>query len=160
MPGFTVLLQTENDALRLGRALEMLLPCDEILVVDHHSRDATERVAREYGARIVPSANRPVNHYLRFASYDWIFCLLPGESITEGLQASLYEWKLLSVEALESATGFCVAVREETPEGWLDHPAPETRLVPREWTRWLGWLPATDPDARILDGPVLRFSSP
>ncbi len=53
MASITALLHTENDALRLGRALETLYACDDILVVDHGSRDATVRVAREYGARVV-----------------------------------------------------------------------------------------------------------
>jgi glycosyltransferase involved in cell wall biosynthesis len=53
MPPITALLHTTNDALRLGRALETLLPCAEIIIVDHHSADATRRIARDYGARIV-----------------------------------------------------------------------------------------------------------
>ena len=32
MPKFTALLRTHNDALRLGRALQSLRPCDEVLV--------------------------------------------------------------------------------------------------------------------------------
>jgi glycosyltransferase involved in cell wall biosynthesis len=55
MPPLTALLHTTNDALRLGRALETLLPCAELLIVDHHSTDATLRVARAYGARILPA---------------------------------------------------------------------------------------------------------
>ena len=47
MPSITALLHTENDALRLGRALETLYTCDDILIVDYGSRDATVRVARE-----------------------------------------------------------------------------------------------------------------
>ena len=37
MPPITALLHTMNDALRLGRTLEMILPCAEILIVDHRS---------------------------------------------------------------------------------------------------------------------------
>jgi len=96
MPPITALLHTMNDALRLGRALETLLPCAEILIVDHHSADATRRIAREYGARIVAEEGNPVvSEYLDVARYDWIFCMEPGESISEGLQASLFEWAAL-----------------------------------------------------------------
>ena len=49
----TALLHTENDGLRLGRALETVYACDGIVVVDHGSRDSTVRVAREYVARVV-----------------------------------------------------------------------------------------------------------
>ena len=80
MPPFTALLHTKNDALRLGRALETLVPCGEILVVDHHSADATGRIAREYGARLV-AADSQANpqRYLELARFDWIFCLDPGD---------------------------------------------------------------------------------
>src|ERR1700686_5001163 len=96
MPPITALLHTANDALRLGRALETLLPCAEILIVDHGSADATRRIAREYGARIVIAHNQaPAHHYLALAGHDWIFCIAPAESITESLQASLFEWSAL-----------------------------------------------------------------
>ena len=57
MTSITALLHTENDALRVGRVLETLYPCDQILVVDHGSRDASVRIAREYGARVVDAAD-------------------------------------------------------------------------------------------------------
>jgi hypothetical protein len=165
MPPITALLHTKNDALRLGRALEMLLPCTDIVIVDHHSADATLRVARQYGARVVAADAHPAaDHYLDLARYDWILCLEPAESISEGLQASLFEWSVLPVRADTSsaATGsaFSVFVRQQTSEGWLQLPAPETRLVPRGWTRWDGRLPAREPSAVALEGELLRFASP
>jgi hypothetical protein len=165
MPPITALLHTKNDALRLGRALETLLPCAEILIVDHHSADATRRIARAYGARVV-AAESPdkVHRYLDLASHDWILCIEPAESINENLQASLFEWsKLPSHRVASSAAGgpaFSVFVREQTGERWLDLPAPETRLVPRSWPRWHGQLPAPEPSAVSLEGELLRFVLP
>ncbi|MGA8764018.1 MAG: hypothetical protein WB562_14225 [Candidatus Sulfotelmatobacter sp.] len=161
MPPITALLHTENDALRLGRALEMLLPCDGILIVDHRSQDATCRIAREFGARVVPATNGvPASHYLDLVSHDWILCLQPTESITESLQVTLYEWKFLPPEMVPSAPAFSVFVREETANGWLDHPAPETRLVPRNWRQWRRRIPADEPSALVLEGELLRFTLP
>src|ERR1700693_3935070 len=128
MPPITALLHTANDALRLGRALETLLPCAEILIVDHHSADATRRIAREYGARIV-MADRPApaDHYLGLASHDWIFCIDPAESITESLQASLFEWSALPSHSLVgSATGglaFSVFVRDRPANAGCTFPS-------------------------------------
>ncbi len=159
MPPITALLHTENDALRLGRTLEMLLPCHDLLIVDHHSTDATLRVAREYGARIVTADSQTgANHYLDLAGSDWILCMEPAESITESLQASLFEWSALAAPA--RGTAFSVFVREQTGENWLELPAPETRLVPRDWTRWQGQLPAPEPSAIALEGELLRFALP
>jgi glycosyltransferase involved in cell wall biosynthesis len=165
MPPITALLHTTNDALRLGRALEMLLPCVEILVVDHHSSDGTRRIARAYGARVVEADSQyPAHRYLDLATHDWIFCIEPAESINENLQASLYEWSALPNHRVSSSaaggSAFSVLVREQTGERWFKLPAPETRLVPRNWVRWHGHLPAHEPSAVALEGELLRFTLP
>jgi glycosyltransferase involved in cell wall biosynthesis len=177
MPPFTALLHTENDSLRLGRTLEMLLPCSEILIVDHHSTDATRRIARAYGARIVPAdivapdfvapdrdrdrdKDEATNRYLDLAKHDWLFCMKPGESITEGLQATLFEWSALPGSGVAAGVAFSVFVRQQSGEHWLELPAPEARIVPRSWTRWRGRLPAQESSAVALEGELLRFDLP
>jgi hypothetical protein len=160
MPPITALLHTENDALRLGRTLEMILPCWEIVIVDHHSNDATRRIAREYGARIVAAEGDAIgSHYFSRARHDWILCMQPGESITESLQASLFEWSTLPPDRV-IGIAFSVFVREQTGERWLELPQPETRLIPRNWSQWHGRLPAHEPSAVALEGELLRFTLP
>jgi glycosyltransferase involved in cell wall biosynthesis len=184
MVSITALLQTHNDALRLGRALETLYACDEILIVDHDSRDATVRVAREYGARVVDA--RPgaePGDYLHLGSLSrgfeslpsknagsanpapansrWILCLDPRESLTEKLAASLFEWKSEAVHGrVPVVPAFSVFLREETAQGWMEHPAAQTRLVPQAWNLWNGALPAHEPSAVPLAGELLRFVFP
>jgi hypothetical protein len=165
MPPITALLHTFNDALRLGRTLETLLPCAEILIVDHLSTDSTQRVARQYGVRIVSAdSEASSNHYLDLARHDWILCVEPGESLTEGLQASLWEWSALpspaGVSRVADGPAFSVRVREQTGETWLELPSPQTRLIPRSWTQWQGRLPALEPSAIALQGELLRFKVP
>jgi glycosyltransferase involved in cell wall biosynthesis len=165
MPPFTALLHTMNDGLRLGRALETLLPCAEILIVDHSSTDATMRIARSYGARIVNADEAtPVADYLHLAGFDWIFCIEPRESITESLQTSLFEWAALrsydDVKGEAGSRAFSVRVREQVRKEWLEVPLPKTRLIPRNWTRWDGWVPASEASAIALEGELLRFVFP
>jgi hypothetical protein len=165
MPPITALLHTSNDALRLGRTLETLLPCAEILILDHDSADATRRVSRQYGARVVTAASdASSSHYLDLALHDWIFCIEPGESVTEALQASLFEWSAQSsheaVRDTASAAAFSVSVRVQTGESWRDLPALETRLIPRTWTQWHGRLPCHQPSTIVLPGALLRFTLP
>lgn len=162
MPSITALLHTENDALRLGRCLETLYPCDHILVVDHGSQDVTVRLAREYGARIIAAApGTSPEHYLRSAPpgwvvEGWILSLDPHESLTESLAASLFEWK----SEPNRAPAFSVFLREETANGWLEIRTAQTRLVPRTWNHWHGNLPVSQPSALALEGELLRFVFP
>lgn len=161
MPSITALLHTENDGLRLGRALATLYACDDILIVDHGSRDSTVRTAREYGARVVEaSAGFSSQEYLQFARSEWILNLDPCESLTEKLAASLFEWKLESLPTAGSVSAFSVFLREETALGWMEVSAAQTRLVPLNWRFWNGRFPVQETSARALEGEVLRFAFP
>jgi hypothetical protein len=162
MDSITALLHTENDGLRLGRALETLYACDDILIVDHGSRDATLRIAREYGARVVVATPECSSQdYLRFAHAGWILCLDPRESLTEKLAASLFEWKSESLAAKPPAASvYSVFLREETAQGWVEVPAAQTRLVPQGWRLWKGKYPMHEPSALALEGELLRFVFP
>ena len=157
MPGITALVHTRNDALRLGRCLETLYPCDEILIVDHGSSDATLRVAREYGAQVMQASPEPAPAHTRHAARGWILCLDARESLTESLAASLYEWK---TETRVNHSAFSMFLREETPEGWIENPTPQTRLVPSVWSHWQENFPKNEVAACMLEGDLLRFVLP
>lgn len=152
MPKLTALIHTHNDELRLGRTLESLRPCDELLILDHGSQDGTAKVTREYGARVLSAVDANLSH----PQHDWILCLLPTEALSEALEASLFEWKL---EEHSPASAFSLTVREQAGDQWLSHP-PTTRLVNRQVRPWTGSLPADDPRAQLLIGDLLRFREP
>jgi glycosyltransferase involved in cell wall biosynthesis len=158
MPPITAILHTLNDELRLGRALETLQACDEILIIDHGSSDQTLRIARDFAAKIRTGEHSPAGS-LRWARHDWLFCLLPSESVTEGLEASLLEWRFSSDAGVANLTACSVGVREETRDGWARLPA-STRLVRKTRARWDGQLPACDDGAFRLEGDLLRFRLP
>lgn len=158
MSAITAVLHTENDGLRLGRALETLYPCDEIVVIDHNSRDDTIAIARHYGARVIDGRkSSSPEQWLASVDQAWIFCLDPNESLTENLAASLYEWKS---QRSVLGTAFSMFLREETSKGWRQVPVPQTRLVPASWREWNGAFPAGDRSALTLEGELLRFSFP
>lgn len=156
------LVHAHNDALRIGRCLETLYPCDEIVIVDHGSEDGTLQVAREYGARIVKAGGEGgVSADLWNTGPgrgEWVLCLDPSESLTESLAASLFEWKLGAVA--ESDSAYSVFLREETAEGWVDNPVAQTRLVSPSWQRWEGRFPQKEDSALVLEGELLKFVLP
>jgi len=154
MTSLTAIIRTHNDAIRLGRALETLYACDEIVILDDQSTDRTVGLAYEYGAKV--TRNSSVADIASAAKPGWIICLLPNESATEGLAASLYELK--SVDIAERA--YCVSLREETAQGWSERATIHTRVVPTHWKHWQNHLPAPDPSAEPLAGEILRFSFP
>ena len=49
----SALIHTCDNAGSLGRALDSLRPCDEVIIVDHGSRDETVKVAKEHGAKVI-----------------------------------------------------------------------------------------------------------
>ena len=159
MPPITAFLQTLNDACRLGRALESLRPCDEILIVDHGSTDSTLRIASEYGATIRNSPpNSSIAEHLPPARHEWIFCILPTETLTESLEASLFEWKLYTPGHVAQIASASVIVKDEAKNSGAEA-VTSTRLVPKSWSLWDGPLPQHDPRSLLLQGDLLRFCS-
>jgi glycosyltransferase involved in cell wall biosynthesis len=157
MRRITALIHTENDERRVGRCLEMLYPCDSILIVDHGSHDRTLDIAREYGATIVPPQSTVSKRPIAASAEEWLLCLSARESVTEGLAASLYECKLGFLPC--EAGAFAVALREETGDGWIQTCTLEPRLVHGSWSDWNGPLPMQRP-APVLCGELLRFRVP
>ena len=158
MPKITALLHTHNDALRLGRALDSLRPCDEVLIIDDNSEDETIRVAHENGAAVkssIPGVTQGA--YAMDASHDWILCLLPTEALSEELEASLLEWKGQDPE--ETLACCKVSVREQDETDWHQL-EPEVRLINRKLLNWVGELPPGGPSDVTLKGDLLRFQNP
>jgi glycosyltransferase involved in cell wall biosynthesis len=154
----TALLHTHNDALRLGRALDSLRPCDEVLVIDDSSEDDTVRIAHENGAHLktaIPGVTQGA--YAMDASHDWILCLLPTEALSEELEASILEWK--NREQPETLACCKIGVREQNGEGWKEL-GPEVRLINRKLMNWVGELPPAEHCDITLSGDLLRFQHP
>jgi len=158
MPKISALLHTHNDALRLGRALDSLRPCDEVLVIDQASEDETEKVAREHGATFktaIPGVTSGA--YAMDAANEWILCLRCNEALSDELEAALIEWK--EAEPEETMACYSVPIRAENDSGW-EKQSPEVRLVNRKRMNWVGDMPPEQTCSAMLSGDILSFREP
>ena len=92
-PRISACVITLNEADRIGACLESLAFCDDIVVVDSGSTDATCDLAAARGARVL---QRPFDGYrtqkdfaVRAARHDWVLCVDADERVTATLRASI-----------------------------------------------------------------------
>ena len=157
MPRISALLHTHNDALRLGRSLDFLRPCDEVLVIDDCSEDDTARVAQQHGATLKHAISGVTfGAHALDATHDWVLCLRPDEALSDELEASLFEWKS---ENSDGVVCYKISIREESENGWREC-QPEVRLVNRRLMNWVGEMPSNEKCEMMLSGALLRFQQP
>ena len=91
----SVVILTLNEELNLPRCLEAISWCDDVLIVDSFSSDATLKIAAEHGARVVQRAFDSFAAQRNFAvdhcelRYEWIFHLDADEVMTPDLAAEI-----------------------------------------------------------------------
>ena len=84
---------TKNEEKSLARCLESLSWCDEVVVVDDNSKDATRQIAKRYNARIFEhelidfSSQR--NYALEKAKHDLVFFIDADEEVTQSLKEEI-----------------------------------------------------------------------
>lgn len=154
MPKLSGLIHIANNEAHLGRALESLRPCDEVVVVNHGAKEEILKVAREHGARIINGVNG-VDHgaYAQDAHHDWILCLQPDEAVAEELEASLLEWKQSEAN---NQLGYNIRIRQQNGRQWK-FLSPELRLANRQKINWTSDCPPEAPNAPALAGHIIRI---
>src|SRR5258706_13437269 len=129
----------------LGSLVETLHPCEEFVFVTPPPTDNTVKIAQQYGAKVVSGVSGVEDGtYSIHCRNDWVLCLQPNETMSEALAAALFEWK--STEQ-DSATAFCVALREQSGRLWKPLEA-QTRLLNRLKINWQGVAPPQVTDAQ------------
>jgi glycosyltransferase involved in cell wall biosynthesis len=87
---FTALVSSRNEAQLLGRCLDSIAFCDEIIVIDIESDDDTVIVAEAHGARVVRHQYVPIAEAARVtvapqARHDWLLVVDPDEEVPAAL---------------------------------------------------------------------------
>ena len=93
MPTLSAIVITKNEAANIGDCLDGLAFCDERIVVDCGSTDATVDIARQKGARVEFHEWRGYgpqkNYALSLATGTWVLSLDADESVTPELATAI-----------------------------------------------------------------------
>ena len=133
---------TLNEEANIARAIESLRCCDEIIVVDSRSSDATVEIAARLGARVVECDWRGYAAQKNFAAdqatHDWILSLDADEVLSEALEAEI--WHLKKDGPKHDAYTF--PRMAQYLGRWIEHsgwyPDRKVRLFHRGKARWEG----------------------
>src|SRR5271169_955435 len=91
----TACIITHNEADRIESCLRSVSFCDETLVVDSHSTDATRDIARSLGARVIerdwPGYRSQKQFAIDSAGHDWVLCVDADERISSELRQEIEE---------------------------------------------------------------------
>lgn len=153
-PPLSAVLITRNAADQLAECLASVAFCDEIVVVDSASEDATMDIARRHGARVVQSVWRGFGPQKQFAveqaRHDWVLCIDADERVSDSLRASI-----LDVLPASDARAYRFARCNRFMGRYLRHgegyPDWSLRLFDRRGARW-----SDDPvhEKVLVDGNV------
>jgi len=93
MPELSAIVITKNEAANIGACLDSLAFCDERIVVDCGSTDATVEIARRKGARVEFHEWRGYgpqkNYALSLATGNWVLSVDADERVTPELAAAI-----------------------------------------------------------------------
>lgn len=147
-----------DEADRVEACLRSLAWCDEVLVVDSHSTDATREIARAAGARVIerdwPGHAAQKEFAVRAARNEWVLCIDADERLSADLQAEVQE---LAASGFPGAVGWSVPRVSAYLGRWIRHgtwyPDRSVRLFDRRRGRFVS-NPRYDLHERVvLDGP-------
>jgi glycosyltransferase involved in cell wall biosynthesis len=160
MPQLSAIVITRNEAANIGACLDSLAFCEERIVVDSGSTDATVEIARAKGARVEvhawPGFGPQKNYALSLASGAWVLSVDADERVTPKLAAAIK-----AALADPSADGFefprqsSFCGRQMRHSGW--YPDYVLRLFRRGKARFEDALVH---EGVICSGPVKRLHVP
>jgi glycosyltransferase involved in cell wall biosynthesis len=113
---------TLNEAERIDDCLRSLAWCDEIVVVDSHSTDATRDRAAALGARVLerdwPGHAAQKQFAVEAARHDWVLCIDADERISDALRDELLA---LRAGGFAGAAGWSVPRLSSYLGAWIRH---------------------------------------
>lgn len=138
----TACVITFNEEERLAACLTSLQLCDEILVVDSHSSDATRDIAASFGARVIerdwPGYAMQKEFAVRNAANDWVLCIDADERLSPELEGEI---RALRDSGFANTRGFEMPRCTRYLGAWIRHgtwyPDRQLRLFDRRRGGWV-----------------------
>ncbi len=133
---------TFNEERNIARVIESLRCCDEILVLDSGSNDRTVEIAGKLGARVEEASwhgyAAQKNIAVELAANDWILSLDADESLSEALEAEIWQIK----KAGPRFDAYTMPRLAQYLGRWILHsgwyPDRKIRLFNRRKAKWVG----------------------
>ncbi|MBV8827742.1 MAG: glycosyltransferase family 2 protein [Acidobacteriaceae bacterium] len=133
---------TFNEERNIARVIESLRCCEEILVLDSGSNDRTCEIAMKFGARVEEASwhgyAAQKNIAAQLAKYDWILSLDADESLSEALEAEIWQIKKTGPRH----DGYTMPRLAQYLGRWILHsgwyPDRKVRLFNRQKAKWVG----------------------
>jgi glycosyltransferase involved in cell wall biosynthesis len=156
-----------NEERRIARCLESLAFCDELIVVDSNSTDATPSIAARYTERVIQQSFlgyvKQKNFALERATSEWVVCLDADEALSDELAAAV---QAAIARAGPEESGFVLDRVTWFLGVWHDagewYPDPQLRVFRRARGHWTGRDPhdrvALEGRARPLQGPLFHWN--
>jgi glycosyltransferase involved in cell wall biosynthesis len=166
----TACIITFNEADRIAACCESLAFCDEILVVDSHSTDATREIAARCGARVIerdwPGYRSQREFAMLTATHDWILAVDADERVSDPLRTELLALRDQLASNRTLAAGATIPTLTSYFGRFLRHgnawPDRHPRFYDRSRVHWSGYeiheRVTINGPVRALDGWLEHYS--
>lgn len=155
-PGISACIVAMNEEDRIADCLASVDFCEEVVVVDSHSSDATREVAARHGARVVerdwPGFAEQKEFAVRAARHEWVLCLDADERVSPALRREILA---LRDAGFPGKAGWRFPRLSRYLGEWIAYGSwyPDRQL--RLYDRRLGKWGRDEPHARVeVQGPV------
>lgn len=168
----SVVYAVHNEAANLPRSLDSIKElADELIIVDGESTDDTVKIARQYGAKVIETTNKPIFHINKQMAMDaakgeWTLQMDADEVVDAEMQKDIQ--RILNSDPAEMAAGYWLKRKNYFLGRFLTKGGQYPDPVIRFYQTGRAFLPMKSVHEQMevtgevgwLEGHLLHYSSP